>query len=269
MASIERTAYPRFKPSLSERELKTLYEPTPREHGFAETNTRSPQGQLTLLVLLKCYQHLGYLPQTKEVPDQVTDYLADHLGMTTAPELGAGRRQERHRYQKSIRDFLGVESFSEGGSGVAAEAMREAAFTRSDPADLINVAVENLVKERFELPAFSTLDRLAGRVRREVHEEIYARVTGDLTEEERGRLDGLFDVGPEETITDFTRMKREVRPKNWTGDPTKSEVWTLAVLILSKKAFLTGKVVSTRSDLRSRSSVERLNREALPGKPLR
>jgi hypothetical protein len=201
MASIERTAYPRFKPSLSERELEALYEPTPRERGFAETNTRSPQGRLTLLVLLKCYQHLGYLPQAKEVPDQVTGYLADCFNVEVSPNLGARRRQERHRYQKSIRDFLGVESFSEGGHGVAAEATGEAAFTRSDPADLINVAVKNLVKERFELPAFSTLDRLAGRVRREVHEEIYARVTGDLTEEERGRLDGLLDVRPEETIT--------------------------------------------------------------------
>jgi hypothetical protein len=109
MASIERTAYPRFRPSLSERELETLYEPTPRERGFAEKNTRSPQGRLTLLVFLKFYQHLGYLPQAEEVPEQVTDYLADYLDSAAAPELGA-RRQERHRYQKSIRDFLGTQS---------------------------------------------------------------------------------------------------------------------------------------------------------------
>ena len=222
MASIERTAYPCFRPSLSERELETLYEPTPRERGFAEENTRSSQGRLTLLVFLKCYQHLGYLPQAEEVPEQVTRYLADYLDSAAAPELGARRRQERHRYQKSIRDFLGVESFSEGGHSVAAEAMREAAFTRSDPADLINVAIENLVKERFELPAFSTLDRLAGRVRREVHEVIYANVTGALTEEERGRLDALLEVRPEETITDFTRMKRS------PGSPTLTRMreWT-------------------------------------------
>jgi hypothetical protein len=42
------------------------------------------------------------------------------------------------------------------------DAMREAPFTRSDPADLIHVAVENLVAENlvkghFELPAFTTL----------------------------------------------------------------------------------------------------------------
>ena len=37
------------------------------------------------------------------------------------------------------------------------------------PADLINVAIEDLVRQRFELPAFSTLDALATHVRAAVH----------------------------------------------------------------------------------------------------
>jgi hypothetical protein len=35
----------------------------------------------------------------------------------------------------------------------------------SDPADLINVAVEQLVVERFELPAYGTLDELVNHIR--------------------------------------------------------------------------------------------------------
>jgi hypothetical protein len=53
VASIERTAYPRFNASLFERELKALYEPTPGELAFAKDSTRSSRGELTLLVLLK------------------------------------------------------------------------------------------------------------------------------------------------------------------------------------------------------------------------
>jgi hypothetical protein len=34
-----------------------------------------------------------------------------------------------------------------------------------NPADLINAAIDELIKQRYELPAFSTLDRLVGRVR--------------------------------------------------------------------------------------------------------
>jgi hypothetical protein len=37
--------------------------------------------------------------------------------------------------------------------------MQHAAYTMSDPADLINLAVEHLIQQRFELPAFSTLER--------------------------------------------------------------------------------------------------------------
>jgi hypothetical protein len=40
MASIERTAYPRFKPSLTANELQTLYCPTDDERALIATHTR-------------------------------------------------------------------------------------------------------------------------------------------------------------------------------------------------------------------------------------
>ena len=53
MASIERTAYPRFKAVLSAQELQTLYAPTEEERAFVATHTRTDSQQLTLLALLK------------------------------------------------------------------------------------------------------------------------------------------------------------------------------------------------------------------------
>jgi hypothetical protein len=52
MASIERTAYPRFKPSLTAHELQTLYGPTDDERAFIATHARGDAQQLTLLTLL-------------------------------------------------------------------------------------------------------------------------------------------------------------------------------------------------------------------------
>jgi hypothetical protein len=66
MASIERTAYPRFKPSLTTNELHALYCPTDEERDFISTYARGNTQQLTLLTLLKCQQHLGYLPVLTE-----------------------------------------------------------------------------------------------------------------------------------------------------------------------------------------------------------
>ena len=68
MASIERTAYPRFKATLSTQELQTLYAPTEEEREFVATHARTAIQQLTLLTLLKCQQSLGYLPAFETIP---------------------------------------------------------------------------------------------------------------------------------------------------------------------------------------------------------
>ena len=52
MASIERTAYPRFTPAPSSKDLLTLYTPTEDEVQFTHQATRSPGHQVTCLVLL-------------------------------------------------------------------------------------------------------------------------------------------------------------------------------------------------------------------------
>src|SRR5712691_10612537 len=79
MASIERTAYPHFKPSLTATELHTLYCPTDDERAFIATHARGAAQQLTLLTFLKCQQHLGYLPALADVPEQIRGYLCQQL----------------------------------------------------------------------------------------------------------------------------------------------------------------------------------------------
>ena len=108
-----------------------------------------------------------------------------------------------------IRAYLKVSSYSQGGERVVTREIEQAAYTMSDPADLINVAIEYLVKERFELPAFSSLDRLVGRVRHQVHQHLYDQITQGLSPTDIGRLEALLDVG--DGRTEFTRMKATPR----------------------------------------------------------
>lgn len=75
MASIERTAYPRFKAALSAQELQTLYAPTEEERAFVATHTRTAPQHLTLLALLTCHQSLGYLPACETIPTAIRQYL--------------------------------------------------------------------------------------------------------------------------------------------------------------------------------------------------
>jgi hypothetical protein len=52
-------------------------------------------------------------------------------------------------------------------------------------ADLINVAVEWLIKERWELPTFSTLDRMAGHIKQSVNEALFDQVYDAMSGEQK------------------------------------------------------------------------------------
>jgi hypothetical protein len=56
-----------------------LYCPTDDERDFISTHARGDIQQLTLLTLLKCQQHLGYLPALTDVPQQICTYLCQQL----------------------------------------------------------------------------------------------------------------------------------------------------------------------------------------------
>lgn len=99
-----------------------------------------------------------------------------------------------YRYHALIRKHLDFRPFEEGGLDVAARAMRDAAAIMDHPPDLINVGIEQLVTDRIGLPAFSTLDRLARRVRALVNGQLFATIAQRLTADEKARLDGLLQA---------------------------------------------------------------------------
>jgi TnpA family transposase len=209
MASIERTAYPRFKPSLTANELRTLYEPTEEERDFVSTHARGETQQLTLLTLLKCQQHLGYLPALADVPDDIRTYLCQQLHLLPLMDGHAEAESTLYRYHQLIRTYLDIKPYGEGGQVVVETAVQQAAYTMSDPADLINLAIEPLIQQRFELPAFSTLDRLVMYVRYGVHQDLYARITASLNASAMARLDALLHL--RDGRTDFNRIKETPR----------------------------------------------------------
>lgn len=209
MASIERTAYPRFPSALTAHELEELYCPTAEELEFVGKRADDPIGQFTLLARLKCHQHLGYLPTLEEIPNSVRLYLCQQLRLPSDTPWSPETPMSRHRHRLAIRTYLQVSSYAHGGERAVAHAIEQAAYTMSDPADLINVAIERLVEQRFELPAFSALDRLVGRVRHQVHQHLYDQITQGLSLDDIGRLEALLDV--RDGRSDFSRMKATPR----------------------------------------------------------
>jgi len=212
MTSITKTAYPRFKKFYKLQDLEKVFQVTETELQFIAKKARGKSQQLTLLTLLKSHQHLGYLPNLGSIPKSVWQYLSSQLGCDETVKLmerTETNKKSFYRYYQSIRNFLGIFAWSEKGQDIVYASVKKAAFTMSNPSDLINVAMESLIKQRYELPAFSTLSRMVGHIRQEVHLELFEKLNKTLKPEVRLILEALLQVGEEETITGFTKIKEK------------------------------------------------------------
>ncbi len=151
---------------------------------------------LGFLVMLKSFQRLGYFPRPEDVPEAVVSHIRSRLWLPAEEAAPDAPRRSRQRHRDHIREHLGVRAYGEDARRLATQAVADAALTMDDPADLVNVAIEELVKERYELPAFSTLDRLARHVKYAVNARLFTRLDERLTEGEKRSLDRLLETGP-------------------------------------------------------------------------
>jgi len=93
---------------------------------------------------------------------------------------------------------------------VAEQAIRKAAQAKDNPADLINVALDELVRARCELPGYTTLDAMAATVRTEVNNAFCQAVAGRIgpvARLARLRLGRLYVVDPVTRRSGFDRLK--------------------------------------------------------------
>jgi TnpA family transposase len=112
----------------------------------------------------------------------------------------------------SDKVYLSVGPYDAAAERLITKITLKAAETMSDPADLINRALEALQAAAIDLPAFSTLDRLVNRLRAKVHTQIYDRVAARLTDDHKAMLDTLLARPPSSPTTSFNRLKQSPGP---------------------------------------------------------
>ena len=108
MASIERTAYPRFKRSPLAKELDALYTPSDDELGFAFSVARKAQLRFGLLLLLKSFQRLGYFPVVDEIPPVIVQHVRGAAGIDADVPPVYGELRTLYRHHQAIRERLGA-----------------------------------------------------------------------------------------------------------------------------------------------------------------
>src|SRR6516162_7690287 len=213
MPSVSDTAYPRLKINPSANEL---YTPTVYELAFARERARQLLQRVGLLLLLKTFQRLGYFAACAEIPAPIIRHVFRCVALADLPEQlqAYDASTARDRHTALIREFLGVTAYGPAAREVVVETCLQAARTRDDLPDLINMAIEELIRQRFELPAFSTLLRIARTTRNTVNRRYQLRVCELLDADARQRLLAILSRSAGESRSLWDQVKRE--PKRST-----------------------------------------------------
>ena len=230
MPTIQETAYPRLKSHVSVRDLAVIHTPNVDELALAKQVTRGAVAQLGFLVLLKIFQRLGYFVPISQVPSAIIEHIASVAQIQPAITELAGYDSSgtRKRHLQIIRQTLHINCYDKDARHILMLAMSQAARTKEELADLINVGIEELVRKKYELPAFDTLVRGARHARTILYRQFYQQADAKLSTEEKKRIETLFIAEPESRFTPWNTLKQE--PDSPTL--TNLKVW------LDRKAWL-------------------------------
>ena len=221
------TAYPRLKNYVTSRELTEIYTPTQQELALADRYTKKGATKLGFLVLLKTFQRLGYFVSSALVPNAIVSHIIQCAQLSVLPSCLSSYEQSktRKRHITLIREFLSIKPYGVEARKIVVRSMGQVARTKNDLADIINVAIEELVHHRYELPVFNTLVRAGKRIRGTVDKAFYRQVRQHLSPESRRNLNSLFVIGESTSKTPWHELKQD--PGKPILKNLKALVWRL------------------------------------------
>jgi TnpA family transposase len=212
MASIERTAYPRLRSNISRKELNDKYTPLLHEKNQAYQAAKGDKFVVGYLVLLKCFQNIGYFLSLNEIPDIIIEHIKQHLNIKYPfSEIEYKSKTTLYLHHKSIRKYLNVKQYDDSARKIVIDVVSKNAYVMENPADLINSAIDVLIKNNYELPAFSYLDKITLEVRASIHSGIFESVFSRMTSEQKKVLDTLLEVKVENKISDLQYLKEPAK----------------------------------------------------------
>ena len=200
--------YPRLSRAIAADEVRLRFTPTAEEIDFGDKGSRSPGSRLTLLTLLKLFQYLHRFPDPNEVPPAVVQHLRIQLSIGDAIPFDNRDPVQRARQYRAIREYTGIRAWCKEARRIAVTAGYDAALVMARPADILNAMLAGLIQARYEMPAFSTLERVVGRVRALAHRNTCGTVFRRLSPEGRQALDALLVITVDQKRTAFQAIKQ-------------------------------------------------------------
>lgn len=209
---IEETIYPTLPPRVTEKVLQLNFTPTAADRAFVSQNTRNATNRSILLVLLKVTQYLGYVPLPKDIPRGIIKYVsasADSHVVLKKRQLSEYQHSGTYRRQaKRIREYLRFESDPGRTQAFCETVGVEVAQTKEELVDIFNALIEAMIRDAYELPAFSTVEKLARQCRVQANDHRCQQICQHLSLADRANLQALFDKSEGDTVSPWQQLKQ-------------------------------------------------------------
>ncbi|NJM42583.1 MAG: DUF4158 domain-containing protein [Anaerolineae bacterium] len=219
MPPIPRTAYPSLERQIRTFDLDDLFTPDADDIQWAKKIIKGDRWLLSLMVLLKCTEALGYFPVLEQIPDPIVAHIRAYLSTSKAAEdddnlqmLHLSKATLYERYQPEIRARLGLQLFTSTHKENLQRYLVDATQTQHSTVDLINAAVEWLFRERVELPAFATLRRICSKVNNDKHASIQNAVVSRLPRSVLTKLNDLLKPAKGKLLAEWARIREKPGP---------------------------------------------------------
>jgi TnpA family transposase len=200
-----RVIYPELPDPLTPGDLQQLFSPSFDERKWAPTVTRTPEAQVALLVQLKIFQTIGRFLPVVDVPLVTIEYVARRMDVGSGSNLIFPERT-LYRHRQAILKRLEVVSWGTQARALAQATMQSTARARTDPADIINSAIDALIRHDFELPPLATLRRLAGTTHNKINAAQWTAVCNRLGPAQKAVLEALLVVDPKTQKSPFANL---------------------------------------------------------------
>lgn len=233
MPSINETIYPQIKNNISLLELNEIYTPTSDDIKFVNKSARGDTQKSYLLIMLKMFQRLGYFIQMKDVPENILKHILNNSFFQPLDidyeKYDSSNTKNNH--VAAIRNYLNIKPNDKRANHIAIKEAIEASKIKDNDADIINVVIDKLLQQRYELPAFSTLVRLSRKARHTIYSSYYKHVFESISDETKKSIDKLFYVNQNDVNTGWNDLKE------LSGKPTVNTLVQIIEILNSIKAF--------------------------------
>jgi hypothetical protein len=285
MTSISRTAYPRISANkkITPKELESEYSLTGEELNYIKKNIRGDELRLGFAVQLKIFQYLGYFPELTSIPQDIVNHIKKQL--PTNDDIPFGYQHDssktKRRHHDMIYQYLKITKWAKQNNrdvGVqpnparyfAIQVAYSVAQTMNHPADIINVVIEELRNNNYELPPFEQLSQLVKHTRNTVNRKIFWNIEQQLSLQQKEVFEELLIIKPGSNYTGYnglkqppqkatiTHFREAIKHHNWLMQLGEVKKYVSGVSEIKLEQFAEQAKSLDASDLKKYSSASKL-----------